>query len=482
MMERYRKANEDIHAPEELKRGAAAPKAAPRRSRWVGVTAAALAVVVLGGLLLWPGSPLTPAARAAVVEAQNPTLAPYPSGADWSEKYEKQYEAWYSSLRAQQAALQTLRPDGDGLADFYADTMGQFLSGGGTKNKVYSPLNVYMALAMLAEITDGDSRGQILDLLGVEDVEELRALSSALWNANYRADSSTTSILASSLWLNKSLTYSQVALERLAEVYYASSFAGEMGSAGFNKELQNWLNQQTGGLLKEAAKGMEFTPETVLALASTLYYKVRWADEFQKSSTATDVFHAAGGDVTADYMRQTDDGTYYYGEKFSAIRRSFKMGGAMWFILPDEGYTQEDLLNDPEAMEFLSSAAVRSDWEGSKRLIIHQSIPKFDVTAETDLVNGLKALGVTDVFDARQADFTPALPGAEGVAVSQVSHAARVTIDEEGCTAAAFTVIPMAGAAPPPDEEVYFTLDRPFLFLVESSSGQPLFTGVVNQP
>ncbi len=481
-MERYRKANEDIHAPETVKRGAAAPKEAPRRSRWVGVTAAALALVVLGGLLLWPGSPLAPTARAAIAEAQYPKQPAYPGGGNWSASYEKRYDAWFDALQTQKAALRTLRPDGDGLAEFYADTMGQFLSGGGTENKVYSPLNVYMALAMLAEVTDGDSRGQILNLLGVDGVEELRALSSALWNANYRADSTTTSILASSLWLDEGLTYDRTTLDRLAEVYYASSFAGKMGSAEFTKVLQSWLDQQTGGLLKEAAQGVELSPETVLALATTLYYKVRWADEFRQDRNTTDVFHGPEGDVTAVYMCQSGVGTYYYGEKFTAIRRTFKVGGSMWFILPDEGYTPEDLLNDPEAMAFLSDAAARSGWEKTKRLIIHQSIPKFDVTAEADLMAGLKALGVTDVFDAQRADFTPALPGAEGVAVSQVSHAARVTIDEEGCTAAAFTVISMPTAAPAPDEEVDFTLERPFLFLVESESGQPLFTGVVNQP
>ena len=34
----------------------------------------------------------------------------------------------------------------------------------------------------------------------------------------------------------------------------------------------------------------------------------------------------------------------------------------------------------------------------------------------------------------------------------------------------------------PPEDEVDFTLDRPFLFLLTSSQGQPLFAGVVNQP
>ena len=62
-----------------------------------------------------------------------------------------------------------------------------------------------------------------------------------------------------------------------------------------------------------------------------------------------------------------------------------------------------------------------------------------------------------------------------------MQHAARVMIDEEGCTGAAYTVFMMAcGAAMPPEESVDFTADRPFLFLVTNFDGLPLFTGIVN--
>lgn len=53
-------------------------------------------------------------------------------------------------------------------------------------------------------------------------------------------------------------------------------------------------------------------------------------------------------------------------------------------------------------------------------------------------------------------------------------------IDEEGCTVAAFTVMIECTSAEPPDEEVDFVLDRPFIFVIESESGQILFTGIVN--
>ena len=59
----------------------------------------------------------------------------------------------------------------------------------------------------------------------------------------------------------------------------------------------------------------------------------------------------------------------------------------------------------------------------------------------------------------------------------------RVGIDEDGVTAVAYTILSFgAGAAEPPDEEIDFTLDRPFVFAITSQDGLPLFIGVVNTP
>ena len=96
--------------------------------------------------------------------------------------------------------------------------------------------------------------------------------------------------------------------------------------------------------------------------------------------------------------------------------------------------------------------------------------------------NALRALGVTDVFDAGKADFSPLTDKADAIFLSQAKHAARVTIDEEGVVAAAYTVMVACGAALPPDERVEFTLDRPFLFAVTGESGEILFAGIVNTP
>ena len=52
-------------------------------------------------------------------------------------------------------------------------------------------------------------------------------------------------------------------------------------------------------------------------------------------------------------------------------------------------------------------------------------------------------------------------------------------IDEQGVTGAAYTEILLAGAGAPPEEELDFVLDRPFLFLVTGRDGSILFSGII---
>ncbi len=409
-----------------------------------------------------------------LTKAEYPEMVQYPETDGFSVE-EGAYEAWRASVAAQRPENEEYK---NGIREFYEATMQEFLKDTKGENKIYSPLNVYMALAMLAETTGGESRQQILNLLGAESIEELRNNSSVLWNANYCDDGTVTSLLASSAWLSDSINYKEETLEKLANYYYASSFSGSMGSPEYNKMLQDWLNEQTGGLLEEQASKVEMDPATVLALATTVYFRAKWENEFNEANNTEEIFHAASGDVTAEFMHQSGTNNYYWGENFSAISRRLENSGEMVLILPDEDVTAESLLSDKEVKDFIYAGY---SWENKKFLIVNQSIPKFDVVSDFSLIEGLQKLGVTDVFDFSKSDFTP-LTTDTGVAVTEATHAARVMIDEEGCIAAAFTVMIACGAARPPEEQIDFVLDRPFLFVIKGQDNQPLFIGIVNQP
>ena len=413
-----------------------------------------------------------------------PEMAQYPDESAYWKKdgsfdddgFSKVYDAWWEDKRVRNN-LQI--PDPDGMQHFLRASMGAMLAQSDGQNLVYSPLNVYMALSMLCECTDGNSRTQILKLLGQNDLASVRAQASALWNASYCADGAVTSVLASSLWLRDGTDYVQSTLDTLAKTYYASTFSGEMGSDAYNKALQDWLNEQTGGLLEEQASGVSFDPDTILALATTIYYRAKWSEEFSESRTSEGTFHTETGDLTCDFMHRSDSDTYYWGEQFGAIELPLRESGCMKLLLPDEGVSPEELLQDEEAIRFLLGS---EEWENSKFLIVNLALPKFDVSSNLDLNASLQALGVTDVFSPADADFSPVIQDADGVYLSRADHAARVAIDEEGVTAAAYTVMLEAGAAEPPDEEINFTLDRPFVFVITASSGLPLFVGIVNTP
>ena len=443
-----------------------AQEAKPRRARfyrkWMGPVAAVLAIIMLANVLL-RGDLISSAY--AVERAEYPNSAPH--AADTSG-----YE---------------------GAHTFIAESVPVFLSGAAEGNRVYSPLSAYMALAMTAELTDGESRAQILSVLGENDVATLREHANVIWNQNYLDDETGKSILASSVWMDESIQYERDALQMLATNYYASSFSGKLGSRGFDRALQSWLNGQTHGMLtgKTAKESTSSgTERDVLTLVSTVYFRGKWSSRFDKSATADGTFHAPDGDRTCEFMRlKRMSGNYYWFEHFGAVAQNFTNGRCMWYILPDEGVTPEELLRDPELQAFLSS----NPWEyeeNHKDVYINLTVPKFDIDAETELSEGFRMLGVTDIFDYTVSDFTPLTrdPSVEkrGVWLSEAKQAARVLIDEDGCEATAYVKLNFgAGAAAPPTDEIDFVLDRPFLFAITNSwrdSGLPLFVGVVNQP
>ena len=419
-------------------------------------------------------------AVAPLAAAKYPVQVQFPDADDY-EDWEKYYEDWE---RWQEEAQQRRvgQVDSDVLAEFLTTAAPELLTGT-VGNEVVSPVNIYMALAMLSEVTHGNTRAEIFQALDVYSLQEMREKATAVWNTAYRNDGAVTSILANSLWLDEDLNYEQDTIRALAEHYYASSYSGEMGSKEMDQALRSWINEQTGGLLQQQAADLELSPETILALANTVYFRAKWSEEFNPDRTTQgefDILSPDGGTIPCEFMNSSRSDTYYWSDNFAAVSKRLESGGKMWFIRPDHevGVSVSALLDDPATMEFILADG---NWENSKYLIVNLSVPKFDVAGEQDLSNALKRLGITDAFDPTVANFTP-ITSTEGVYVSEVDHAARVAIDEEGVTAAAYTVIPSPGAAMPPEEEVDFILDKPFLFIITGETGLPLFMGVVQSP
>lgn len=372
---------------------------------------------------------------------------------------------------------------GDNLDEFFMSTISEFLKNAEDENLVYSPLNVYMALAMIAETAEGDSRQQILDLICAEDIDSLRTQVHDIWNYHFQDDGVTTLKLANSMWLRDDMSYNEELMKVLAEYYYASSFKGEMGSANYDEALRTWINSETGDFLKEQISDISLSAETVMALVSTIYFKDAWSSDFNKNNTYEETFYAPNGEKQVDFMHKSANKYYYWGDNFTSVSQAFEGGGSMYFIRPDDSVSVTDLLSDEEVLSFITSD--KYDWEQKKDCVVNMSIPKFDVSSSMRLVETLENLGVRDCFYPDGSDFC--IFASENrnseIFVSDIQHTARVKIDEEGGEAAAVTMTTYgASMAPSPSEEIDFVLDKPFIFVITSGDGLPLFVGVVNNP
>ena len=385
-------------------------------------------------------------------------------------KYTAGYDAWRDAIKEQWKYYNA----GKNLAGFFNNSIQSILGDATTENAVYSPVNVYMTLAMLAEVTSGNTRAQILNALNANSMEELRTQANSVWNACYRDDGKTISRMASSVWLNEEIKIGDTSV--LAENYYASVFQGDISSAEYSEAYTEWLKKETGGFLNDLIGDKKFDSETVMTLVSTLYFKASWDKGFNKKLTTEGVFHSPTGDVTCDFMNQKSNSTYFYGEMFSATCKELGNDGYMYFILPDENVSISELLSNDEALAFINDP-----WNVGNNVLykVNLSLPKFDISMKKDLKSDIEALGITDCFDSDNADFSEFLPENKP-SVSKMEHGVRVSIDEESCSGAAYFEVVAWGASP--SEEVDFTLDRPFIFVVTSPDGLPLFVGVVNNP
>ncbi len=451
------------------------PKAA-----WKKWTAAAACAVIIGGAVLggvtWKNSQESSAVRypagvAAVMAAYPEAVAQKMSVQEFMES-DAHWDWWdsYRELTTKSAELQS------GMDGYYQKFMEQMLVSE-DENTVCSPINTYVAFAMLAEVSDGNTRQQILDMLEAQDMETLRENVSSLWKSNYADTPALKSVLANSLWLDSEETYDETTLQRLADQYYASAFRGTPGSKEMDQALQTWTDDNTGGLLKDYTKDMAIAPDTVFELVSTIYYKAMWRETFWESNTVRETFHGTAGDTEVDMMKKSDHMDVYQESNFTAVGQSLQDSGSMYFLLPDENTDVNELVSEPDLLQVIQNTENSDNWSSH---LVNLSVPKFKVSEKTDLLEALRALGVTDALDADLANFTPLTGDKENLCLSKADHAAMLEIDENGVTGAAYTELAVSEtAAEIPDDEIDFTLDRPFLFLVTGQDGSLLFSGVV---
>lgn len=412
-----------------------------------------------------------------ISEASYPEIAPCPSSENIAEddyeamqKYGKELAVWKAEIREK-----AYKGDASNLNNYWLKSINTMLNDTETENRAYSPVSLYFALGMLSEITDGNSRKQMLDLLGYSNIESFREQAGDIWKSIYLGNGSTVCTLADSIWMNDYDNYKKDTLDTIAKYYYASSFSGKAGTEEYNQVFRKWINENTNYLLKDSVEKLFLEPDLAIALASTIYYKAAWEHDFYKSSTKEDTFKGADGDTNCEFMNGTESTLYFKCDDYQFASKSMKDGaGKVWFILPDETSSVKNVLESGDA---INNILTGKKFESKD---VNFKLPKFDVTANIKLIDKLKELGIEDVFESEKADFSPIMDESDGLAVDKAEQAIRIIADEKGVEAAAYTVIMIDKAMMAEPDPVNMTLDRPFIFMITSEDNFPLFVGTIN--
>ncbi len=367
-----------------------------------------------------------------------------------------------------------------GYESFVADSSDEILlnSDSNNENPVYSPFSIYSALAMTAECASENTQKEILDVLNADSIDTLRSDHDALFGSLYFDDFSAYCKINNSMWVNDMYKYNQDTLENVADYYYAPSLSKDFSLETIPDEISNWIFKNTSGKIKPS---VTVNPDDIMKIINTVTFKDKWVSPFDPAVTET--FNLSDGTTKeCEFLNSYSMDDYIgFGDNFMKYSVSMDSGYKMNFILPDENVSVADIVSDKDTMEKI----ITDDLDRQEKEVYFKA-PKFNVYSSYDIIPAAQKLGINDAF-GEKADFNGLIDYKENnipyAFINQIKHETTLTIDEQGCEAAAYTIISiMPGCAAPENEKVYFYLDRPFFYYVSNRAGIPVFSGIINDP
>jgi serpin B len=350
------------------------------------------------------------------------------------------------------------------------------------ENIVISPLSLNMALAMVWNGANGETKQAIQKAMGMSDYpqSEVNAYFKKLREALIKTDPTVKLAIANSIWSRKGFPVKTDFYKVNKDWYNAEVRELDFSTSTAPGIINQWCSDNTNGLIKEMIKGI--SNDVVMYLINALYFKGVWSDEhgFAASSTKNEPFYKENGQqTTIKMMKQTNQSGYYADEYLAATSLPYGNGAfSMVFILPNQGISFDKVSEQLKQPNYWTRCL-----NPSGTYEVNLFVPKFKIEYEKKLNETLVQLGMGIAF-SDWADFSGISDGS--LVISEVRQKACIEVNEEGSEAAAVTAVAVGitsiGPAPTP-QKVTFRADRPFLFAIkENSTGTVLFMGKIGEP
>lgn len=338
------------------------------------------------------------------------------------------------------------------------------------KNKLFSPVNLTVALSMLANASSQQDVTDIGKLIGCTDLDRINTYNSKLMRYLPNQGSGNKLKLANGIWYRAKYDLTKTFVDNMNNVYRFNPVSVAKFDDKAIDEINKWAEASTEGLIKIIANEMTCNNSTKMFLASAIYYKGLWQNKFSKDATKISVFHASAGDKEVPMMFR--EGTFNYGcvDDCRIIEMPYKGNlSSMYVILPPENVSLADYMKSFTPSKFL---ALRSSMSSQ---MVDVSLPRYKCGGIIPLGEYLKANGI-DIpnITLSGAGINEKL----GVGFNQIAY---ISVDEEGSEMAAVTGT--IATSPVKPEKCIFKADRPFISIVmDKSTGAIIMASLINSP
>jgi serpin B len=331
------------------------------------------------------------------------------------------------------------------------------------KNYVISPYSAGVALSMLAEGAEGQTRVEFDD-----------ALNNCIFRAIDLGGNDTVVVKsANSLWLDDNFSVRNRYVGLLQKDFDAFVDVLPFSDPATVKAINNWCSENTNGKIDNIIDKLR--PDMVMVLANALYFNAPWVKAFAPEATKEAVFHGLAGDTKVQMMNTKS--TFRYAEYMGCQMVELPYEGgryAMYVVLPPRNWDANSII--PHIGESVYDAAMNmlSDREVVLRM------PKVKLETSLILNEAIQKMGVKSAFTSA-ADFK-GISAMGPLVLDQVKQKCYIDIAEKGTEAAAVTVaqIRLTAARPGAQTAAVMTVDRPYLFFIaDHETSNILFAGKV---
>ena len=330
------------------------------------------------------------------------------------------------------------------------------------ENVVVSPYSASVALSMLAEGAQGQTRAEFDNALG-----------GILFKSEDLGSNDTVVVKsANSVWIDDNFSPRNRYVSLLEKDFDAFLTTLNFADPATLRAINNWCSENTEGKITEILDRLD--PSNVMVLINALYFNAPWENEFDSSMTSEQTFYGLTKESKVKLMGQKGYFPYAEMNGFQMIQLPYEgLRYSMYVILPPKDSDLNKLI--PKMNEGVLNIAL----DALQMQEVRFFMPRFKAETSMLLNEPLQKMGIKTAFTSA-ADFS-AIAEMGPLVLDQVKQKCYVDVSEKGTEAAAVTAVQIKLTSVRPVVKLpVMRVDRPFVFLIADAENQNiLFVGKI---